>query len=156
MADVRPLRELFAISEFGVSTGEGQVTAQTATIVADLAFALLLAHFKSCLRQITLISRGHWSEALGSTPHPYFCGFCCSVVLLSAISTDLVSKKCSWDTLLYPAYVMVIGWVVDSAKPEGALWSGMRLGGDRPLFASTRLTSASPIPIPHATPHDIL
>jgi hypothetical protein len=88
--------------------------------VADLAVGSHICPFQLFSSSKSFdISRRHWSPP--SAPlHPQvplFLFFFCLFVLLSVISTDVVSKNCNWDRLVYPAYVMVIGCVVDSAKP---------------------------------------
>lgn len=146
--------------DLGIRSLNREDTAQTAGSVADLAVGSLTKYYP-----FQLFSSSNYFDITGTLVRgsrlhyiALFLWFFCFFVLLSVVSTEFVSqKKCSWDTLLYPAYVMVIGWVADSAKPEGALWPGMRLSGDRPPFASIRLHSP-PLPPRHASrphPNDI-
>jgi hypothetical protein len=62
------LKGWLAISEFGFPTGEG--TAQTAAIVADLAFGSLTCPFQLFSSSKSFdISRGHWLQVLGSSTY---------------------------------------------------------------------------------------
>jgi len=97
------LKGWLAISEFGVSIGEG--TAQSAAILLTLQLAPSFAHFNSFLPQSLLIyhgGTGHLPRLLYILRYPYFCSsFACLCFFLSfpQMSSQKIVTGIGWCTL---------------------------------------------------------